>query len=171
MGEVAPPRPLLETDDRKDFDCGQEALNRWFDRHAWNNQIGGFSRTNVICSMGSDRIVGFVSMCAAQIERSFLPKAQQRNRPNPVPVTLLGQLAVHKDHQRKGHARSLLLFALHTALVGSRHIGSYGVLTHPLDDSVRNFYARYDFEILPFDPGRAMLVRMIDLSKSADPEP
>jgi GNAT superfamily N-acetyltransferase len=96
----------------------------------------------------------------------FLPKVQQRKRPDPVPVTLLGQLAVHKDYQRKGHAASLLLFALKTALRASEAVGSIGVITHPLDDGVRTFYAKWGFQDLPFDPRRAMLVRMVDLRKS-----
>jgi GNAT superfamily N-acetyltransferase len=80
-----------------------------------------------------------------------------------VPATLLGQLAVDKVFQGQGHAASLLLFALRTALVASETIGSLGVITHPLDDGVRGFYARWGFQDLPFDPRRAMLVRMVDL--------
>jgi len=105
-------------------------------------------------------------LSAAQIERAFLPKPQQRHRPDPLPVTLLGQLAVDKAYQGQGHAASLLLFALKTALRASQHIGSLGVITHPLDDDVRRFYARWGFQDLPYDPRRAMLVRMVDLQQS-----
>jgi len=86
--------------------------------------------------------------------------------PDPVPVTLLGQLAVDRLHQGRGHARSLLSFALATALRASRDVGSFGVITHPLDEGVRAFYARWGFEDLPFDSQRAMIVRMADLEKS-----
>jgi GNAT superfamily N-acetyltransferase len=121
---------------------------------------------NVICEATTGEIVGYVTLSAAQIERAFLPKAQQRNRPDPPPATLLGQLAVHKDHQGKGYARSLLLFALRTALNASREVGSFGVITHPIDDDVRAFYAKWGFQDLPFDPRRAMIVRMVDLEAS-----
>jgi predicted N-acetyltransferase YhbS len=166
VAEVAPPRPLAENDDRSRFDCGRPSLNHWFQRHAWHNHASGVSRTSVLCDAGSGDIVGYVSLSAGQIERAYLPKSRQRNQPDPVPVTLLGQLAVHKDHHGKGHARSLLLFALRTALKASRQIGSFGVITHPIDDGVRAFYARWGFEDLPFDPRRAMIVRMADLDKS-----
>ena len=166
MGGITPPRPLAENDDRAQFDCGRESLNNWFRRHAWNNHIAGVSRTNVICTPASAAIIGYVTLSAAQIERGFLPKPQQRNKPDPVPATLLGQLAVHKDHQGKGYARSLLLFALRTALRASRDIGSFGVITHPIDDQVRAFYAKWGFQDLPFDPRRAMIVRMVDLETS-----
>jgi len=166
MGAVTPPRPLAENDDRAPFDCGRESLNAWFHRHAWVNQVTGVSRVTVIAETASGRIVGYVTLSAAQIERAFLPKPQQRDRPDPVPVTLLGQLAVDKDYQGQGHAASLLLFALRTAFNASRNIGSMGVITHPLDDGVRRFYARWGFQDLPFDPRRAMLVRMADLERS-----
>jgi GNAT superfamily N-acetyltransferase len=166
VAEVTPPRPLAEGDDRSLFDCGRESLNNWFRRHAWHNHASGISRTSVICDAATGSIVGFVTLSAAQIEREFLAKAQQRDKPDPVPVTLLGQLAVDRAHQGRGHARSLLLFALTTALRASHEIGSFGVITHPLDEQVRAFYARWGFENLPFDPKQAMIVRMIDLEKS-----
>lgn len=166
MAEVTPPRPLAETDDRERFDCGRDSLNGWFRRHAWHNHAAGISRTSVICDVASGSIVGYVTLSAAQIERDLLPKAQRRNKPDPVPVTLLGQLAVDRTHQGEGHARSLLFFALTTALRASRDIGSFGVITHPLDEQVRTFYARWGFEELSFDPKRAMIVRMKELEKS-----
>jgi GNAT superfamily N-acetyltransferase len=119
----------------------------------------------------SGQVVGYVTLSAAQIERSFLPKPQQRNRPDPVPVTLLGQLAIDKNYQRQGHAVSLLHFALKTALHAAEAVGSMGVLTHPLDDSVRGFYTRWGFQDLPFDPHRAMLVRMVDLREVIGGDP
>jgi GNAT superfamily N-acetyltransferase len=166
MAEVTPPRPLLERDDHSHFDCGRESLNAWFRRHAWHNHASGISRMNVICDASTQLIVGYVTLSAAQIERQFLAKAHQRNKPDPVPATLLGQLAIHRSHQGQGHARSLLLFALMAALRASREVGSFGVLTHPIDDEVRTFYRRWGFEDLPFDPRRSMIVRMIDLEKS-----
>jgi GNAT superfamily N-acetyltransferase len=163
MAAVLPPRPLAEDDDRAAFDCGRESLNVWFRRHGWANHVSGASRVTVLTKAAGGRIIGYVTLSAAQIERAFLPKQQQRNRPDPVPVTLLGQLAVDKAHQGQGHATSLLLFALRTALQAASVIGSTGVITHPLDDGVRRFYARWGFEDLPFDPRRAMIVRMADL--------
>jgi GNAT superfamily N-acetyltransferase len=163
---VLPPRPLAESDDRASFDCGRPSLNAWFQRHAWGNHVNGVSRVTVLADDTSGRIGGFVTLSAAQIERAWLPKADQRNRPDPVPITLLGQLAVDRQDQGRGHARSLLFFALRTALEASGLIGSTGVITYPLDDSLRAFYRRWGFQDLPFDPRRAMIVRMVDLRAS-----
>jgi GNAT superfamily N-acetyltransferase len=166
VAAVTPPRPLAESDDRGSFDCGRESLNDWFRNRAWANQAADVSRTNVICDAVTGEIIGYVTLSAAQIERAFLPKPQQRNKPNPVPATLLGQLAVGRNHQGQGHARSLLLFALRTAVRASREIGSIGVTTHPIDETVRGFYRRWGFQDLPFDPQGAMIVRVIDLEKA-----
>lgn len=168
MAEIVPPRPLAETDDRDGFDCGRESMNQWFRRHAWTNHAAGISRVNVICDGLRGPVVGYVTLSAAQIERASLPKSRRRNKPDPLPATLLGQLAVHKDYQNKGIGSSLLLFALRIALRASRDIASWGVILHPLDDELRDFYLRHGFEDLPFDPRRAMAVRMIDLERSID---
>lgn len=166
MAAVGPPRPLVETDDRAAFDCGRESLNAWFRRHAWANHASVASRVNVIADVASGKIVGYVALSASQIERAFVAKAQQRNQPDPIPATLLGQLAIDRSHQAQGHAASLLLFALRTALIAAHSVGSVGVITHPLDDDLRRLYARWGFRDLPFDPRRAMIVRMVDLERS-----
>jgi len=77
----------------------------------------------------------------------------------------LGQLAVDQRFQRK-HALTLFSSALQTAMRASESVGGIGVLTHPLDDTLRRFYARWSFQDLPFDPRRAMMVRMADLVQS-----
>lgn len=166
MGAVSPPRPLQEDDDRDSFDCGRTSLNSWFRRHAWRNHTGGVSRVTVLTERETDTIVGYISLSSASIERAYLPRKDQRNRPDPVPATLLGQLAVDHRHQGQGHSRSLLQYALKTALLLSKSIGSIGVITHPIDDEIRAFYERWGFVDLPGDPKRAMIVRMKDLEAS-----
>jgi predicted N-acetyltransferase YhbS len=163
MDKIDFPRPLSQSDDREAFDCGRESMNLWFRRHGWRNHASGMSRISVIVDGFSGVVVGYVSLSAAQIEREVLPRADQRNRPDPVPVILLGRLAVDLRYTGKGHAASLLFHALKTAMQVSRDIGCFGVVTHPLDDGVRSFYTRFGFVDLPFDPKRSMIVRIVDL--------
>jgi len=166
MAGLTPPRPLRAEDNRASFDCGRPSLNQWFWRHAWANQQGNVSRISVVCDTQSGRIIGYVSLSAGHIQRAHLPKSAQRNRPDSIPVFLLGQLAIDQDFQGRGYSKSLLKFALTTAIRASRDIGCFGVLTHPLDDTVRTFYARFGFSDLPLDPGRSMIVRIVDLVAS-----
>lgn len=163
MAGLKPPRPLAAEDDRDAFDCGRESLNNWLRRHAWRNQQDGVSRTTVVCDAANGGIAAYVALSAGQIERAYLPKPAQRNRPDPIPIILLGQLAVDQRYQGRGCGRSLLLFALRTAVRFSSEIGCFGVLTHPLDETVRAFYRSFDFQDLPFDPKRSMIVRIADL--------
>lgn len=146
-------------------------MNQWFQRHAWRNHQAGLSRTNVVCDPDTGAISGFVSMCAAQIERAHLPKADQRNRPEMLPAILLARLAVDKHRQGRGYARSLMIFALRTALTASGSIGCFCVLTHPLNDNVREFYRQFGFQDLPFDPARSMAVRIVDLAHNGFGQP
>ena len=112
------------------------------------------------------KVVGFVSLSASQIERAFLSKSHQRNQPDPIPVTLLGQLAVDRAWQGRGYADSLVQFAMRAALKAAENVGSFGVVTHPIDDALRAYYARWNFSDLPFDPKRAMIVRMADIERT-----
>ena len=166
MAGLNPPRPLEPDDALEDFDCGRSSMNDWFRRHAKQNQEASVSRTTVFTDVDSGRIVGYVTLVAGQIEREYLPKAARRNRPEAIPVILLAQLAVDRQFQGRGFARQFLFYALKTCFALSKDIGCFGVITHPLDESVRAFYRRFGFVDLPGDPRRAMIVRMVDLGCS-----
>jgi GNAT superfamily N-acetyltransferase len=166
MAGLTPPRALTAGDDRETFDCGRESLNQWFRRHAWGNQQNGASRTSVLCDSQTGAIPGYVSLSKGQIKREYLMKAAQRNQPDPLPVILLGQLAIDQHHHGRGYARSLMWFALTTAVRLSKDVGCFGVLTHPIDDAVRQFYGRFGFQELPGDPQRSMIVRIVDLERN-----
>ena len=84
------------------------------------------TRVSVITGSATGRIIGYVTLSASQIERTFLPKSQQRNRPDPVPTFLLGQLAVDKNYQGQGYAADLVSYALNAALHVSDVIGCMG---------------------------------------------
>ena len=165
MGGVTPPRQIAAGDDRSAFDCGRESLNAWFRRHALANHTAGMSRVSVICDGSAGTVVGYAALSAASIRREAVTSRDRRNSPDPIPVILLGQLAVDRRWQGQGHARSLLTFALRTALAASRSIGSFGVITHPVDDTARSFYQRWGFDALPGAEG-TMIVRMKDLEAS-----
>lgn len=141
-------------------------MNAWFRRHALRNHEENISRVSVICDSATGAVAGYIALGAAQIEREFLPKAQRRNRPDPLPAILLGQLAVDVRFQGRGYSRSLMLYALRTAVRLSEELGCFAVITHPLDDSVRAFHARFGFEDLPFDPRKSMAVRIAELRRA-----
>ena len=166
MARLNPPRPLAEDDELEYFDCGRESMNLWFRRHARRNHLHNISRTTVFNERETGVMVGYVTLAAGQIEREFLPKKVRRDRPAALPVVLLGQLAIDRRLQGQGLAQQLLFYALTTSMALSKEVGCFGVITHPLDDALRAFYAKYGFTELPGDPRRAMIVRIADLEQS-----
>lgn len=72
MGTLNKPRPLEQTDNRNEFDCGRPSLNTWLQTHAWRNQQLGSSRTNVITNE-KGKIVAYVSLTAAEINANICP--------------------------------------------------------------------------------------------------
>lgn len=119
-----------------------------------------------MCDAETGLIAGYVTLSMGHIECEYLPKASQRNRPENIPIFLFGQLAVDTRFQGMGVGRSLMFYALKTAVGVAKEIGCYGVLTHPLDDDVRRFYESFGSEELPHDLRRSMIVRIKDLLRN-----
>jgi GNAT superfamily N-acetyltransferase len=163
VAELSGPRPLNDDDRIEQFDCGRDSMNTWLRRHARRNHEAGISRVTVVTDADTATIAGYVCLSAGHIEREYLSKSAQRNRPENIPIILLGQLAVDRRFHGRGVARQLLLYALKTCVALSKDIGCFAVLTHPLDDDVRAFYRRFGFGKLPGDPRRSMAVRIKDL--------
>jgi GNAT superfamily N-acetyltransferase len=116
---------------------------------------------------GTDQIVGYVSLTTGQIEWAVLPKAHQRNLPDPLPILPLGQLAIDKRHQGRGYGVDLLHHALRVAIQATESIAFAGIVTHPLGAPARAFCLRHDFQELPGDPKGALMLRTKDLLKGA----
>ena len=95
-----PPEPLAAHHRLEEFDCGTEALNHWLQRRALLKQLAGVSRTSVICQQ--QEVIAYVSLAAGSIVLADLPGALRRNMPYPLPVVVLGRLAVERRHQGLG---------------------------------------------------------------------
>jgi GNAT superfamily N-acetyltransferase len=85
-------------------------------------------------------VVGFYALFTASAARVGLPGALRRNAPHPVPLLLLGQLAVDRDWQGRGLGAALLQDAGRRAAGASRHVGFRAMATHPIDDRAASFY-------------------------------
>ena len=77
--------------------------------------------------------------------------------PDPVPVVLLGRLAVRRDFQGRGLGSDLLRDALARTLAISAAVGVRALLVHAIDDAAADFYRRYGFEPSAIHPGTLML--------------
>jgi predicted N-acetyltransferase YhbS len=63
----------------------------------------------------------------------------------PVPVVLLGRLAVAEDWQGQGIARLLLAAAREIAARSMRGAGGVGMAVDPADEGLVAFYTKYGF--------------------------
>ncbi len=84
--------------------------------------------------------------------------------PEPVPVILLGQLAVDAAYQGRGLGADLLIDAGKRSLAAAKVIGARAIIVQALDDQATRFYQRWGFR--PFSDREPLLLilRISELS-------
>jgi predicted N-acetyltransferase YhbS len=147
---LQPPVPLTSAHLVTNFDCGVDSLNEWLGKRAWKNQVLGASRTFVVCD--GEIVVGYYCLSSAVIDRIELPKAKQRNMPDPIPAVLIGRLAVDLRYQGQKIGVSLLQNALCRIITAAQSIGVAYILVHALDDGAKRFYETKGFVAIPERP-------------------
>lgn len=163
MPELSPVELLTNRHNLGQFDCGRhESLTLWLKRHALQNQSSDSSRTYVVHR--ANRVVGYYAISAGSIQREAAPSRTAKGQPNPIPVTLLGRLAVDQDEQGLGLGKALLKDALLRIEHAADILGIRAVLVHAIDRQARAFYEKFDFEPCPSDDLHLMLL-MKDLRK------
>lgn len=152
---MQPPEPLGAQHQLEAFDCGTEALNHWLQRRALINQLAGVSRTSVVCRERA--VIAYLSLAAGSIVLADVPGALRRNMPNPLPVVVLGRLAVDRNCQGHGLGRALVAHAIRQSLQAQQLIGARALLVHAIDDDAATFYRRLGFRPSPISPLTLML--------------
>lgn len=136
---LSPPVPIAAKHDLSGFDCGEPALNDWLLHRALKNE-SRFSRTYVVCE--ENRVVAYFCISAGAVERAAAPGKVRRNAPDTIPVSVIGRLAVSREHAGKGLGADLLSDALRRIAVASQSIGIGAVLVHAKNDAAKRFYLR-----------------------------
>ena len=83
--------------------------------------------------------------------------------PEPIPVILLGQLAVDLDYQGRGLGGDLVVDAGRIALAAADLIGARAVIVQALDERARNFYQRFGLRALSDHEPLMLLLRISGL--------
>jgi len=136
---LSSPVPLTAEHDLTSFDCGEPALNDWLRQRALKNE-SRFSRTYVVCD--NNRVVAYFCISAGSVERTTAPGRVRRNAPDVIPVSVIGRLAVSRDHAGKGLGADILSDALRRIAIASQSIGIGAVLVHAKDDAAKRFYMK-----------------------------
>ncbi|HLL11494.1 MAG TPA: GNAT family N-acetyltransferase, partial [Rubrivivax sp.] len=84
------------------------------------------------------------------------------NMPNPVPVAVLGRLAIDREHQGQGLGRAMFRDAARRVLAAADSIGIRGMLVHAISEEAKAFYVGLGLEVSPLDP-MTLMVTLIDL--------
>ncbi len=155
----SPPRPIEAGDMLDAFDCGKSALNDFLTQRALKNE-GKSARTYVVTTNGGEdagQVIAYYSLAAGAILHDDLPGWARRNMPDPVPVIVLGRLAVSARHMGHGLGSALLRDALQRALEASLQVGVRAIVVHAIDDEALSFYTTYGFQRFPTD-GRTLFL-------------
>lgn len=150
------PEPLSHEHDLAAFDCSNDILTDWLRRRALANQASHASRTFVVCT-GGHEVVGYYSLATGAIARESAPGAIRRNMPEPIPVIVLGRLAVDQRFQGTGLGRALLRDAMLRVLGVSQEVAVKALVVHAISDGAGQFYCRHDFVESPADPMTLLL--------------
>jgi GNAT superfamily N-acetyltransferase len=158
MGAVRPlvaPAALAPSHDLEAFDSGVPPLDEWLKRRARANETEGASRTFVLCE--ESRVIGYYSLAAGSLMHANAIGKVRRNMPDPVPVILLGRLAIDSRWQGKGLGADLLRDAVLRTTSAAETIGVRAILVHAISEAAKAFYERRGFRSSPADPMTLMI--------------
>lgn len=151
---ISAPEPLRPDHDLTSFDSGTRALDDWLRRRALSNQESGASRTYVI--RAGKRVIGYSALAVGAVAHVDATGRTRRNMPDPVPVMVLGRLAIDARHQGRGLGRALLRDAVLRTLQAAGIAGIRAMLVHANSDDAKRFYERAGFQPSPLDPPAAL---------------
>jgi GNAT superfamily N-acetyltransferase len=148
------PEKLRADHNLSGFECGEPSLDDWLRRRAPQNEKRGASRTYVVCA---GQQVGYYALAVGAVAHAHAPGRVRRNMPDPVPVMVIGRLAVHKDYQGKKIGPSLLRDAVLRTLQAADIAGIRAILVHAISERARQFYEECGFIASPMDPMTLMI--------------
>lgn len=150
------PSPLTNAHQLSDFRCGAPEPTKWLLERAHQNQASGASRCFVVCDE-RQQIVGYYALAAGVVSHEAAPGRIRHNMPDPVPVIVLGRLAVHLGRVGQGIGQGLLKDAVMRTLQTCEQIGVRALLCHAIDEAAKAFYLKHGFIESPIHAMTVML--------------
>jgi GNAT superfamily N-acetyltransferase len=138
--------PLSDDDDRTDFSCGVEALDRYLEQQAGQDKRRHLANCFIARNAGSGIIAGYYSLSATSISLADLPLDLTRRLPHydKLPAMLIGRLAVDHRFQRLGLGGALLADAVRRALNSDPAV--FVVVADAMNAEAVAFYRKYQFK-------------------------
>ncbi len=142
-----------------EFDSGNSQLDGWLKNRALKNELEGASRTYILCA--ADVVIGFYCLTNGAVFQSVVTGKVRRNMPDPIPVMVIGRLAINRIWQGKGLGRALLRDAILRTLQASEIAGIRAILVHAISEDAKVFYEKCGFTASPID-NMTLMIRVKD---------
>lgn len=88
----------------------------------------------------------------------------RRNMPDPIPVAVLGRLAVDRIYQGQGVGRSLFRDSAMRLTQAADIIGIRGIIVHAISAEAKAFYLALGFEPSPIDH-MTLMITLADVKR------
>jgi predicted N-acetyltransferase YhbS len=137
LDAIRPPEKLSSTHNLSDFNSGEPVLDNWLRRRALHNEASGASRTYVVCLRKT--VVGYYTLAVGVVAHAEVAGRVRRNMPDPLPVMVLGRLAVDKSFQRRGIGKGLLRDAVLRTVQAAEIAGIRAILVHAISEPAKRF--------------------------------
>lgn len=166
--EYEPPQRYDSTQhDVGDCTSGVDALDRYLQRIAAQAQSSGDARVYVVTTDDRRTVVAYYTLSAGSVAYTDAPARARKGVPAlPIPIVVLGRLAVDDRQRQSGLGRALLRDSMSRVLAAAEHVGVRALLVHAKNDEVREWYLKQaEFEAFPGDTASLMLL-IKDLRRS-----
>lgn len=162
MDGVAPLAPvrLTAAHDLSAFTSFEPALDDWLKRRALASE-GRTARTYVVCV--EHRVVAYYVLANGGVQRAVMTSKLRRNAPDPVPVMVLGRLAVDRGWERRGIGQAIVRDAVLRTLAAAEVAGIGAILVHAISDRAKAFYVGCGFTVSGLEP----MTLMVTLAEAA----
>jgi GNAT superfamily N-acetyltransferase len=154
------PEPLSDAHDLTEFSSGVASLDDWLKRRARANQISGASRTYVAADNG--KAVGYYALASGGITVTSSVGRFRRNMPDPIPVVVLGRLAVNRSQRGRGLGRALFRDCALRVAQAADTIGIRGIVVHAISEQAKAFYTALGFDPSPVE-SMTLMVTLADI--------
>lgn len=150
MSSLKAPSPVADHHDLDAFTCGVAVLDDWLKKKAKSNERTRASRTFVLCN--EERVIGYYALATGSVAAKISPGKIRRNMPNPIPVMVLGRLAIDQEFQGKGLGDALLRDAILRTLQAADIAGIKAIMVHAISEEAKKFYQERSFILSPSEP-------------------
>lgn len=159
------PQPLADHHQLGEFNSGVPSLDEWLKRRARANQAADASRTYVVTDDASARVVAYYALASGSVSATSVAGRFKRNMPDPIPIAVLGRLAVDAAYQGRGLGRSLFRDSALRVVNAADVIGIRGMLVHAISEEAKAFYVALGLDVSPFDP-MTLMVTLADIRRN-----